>query len=70
MYRRCVGYVGANEIEAKARAINATAWKPPPDMVKLVCQQCGYWFAAPSPDTALCAGCAAPCVEAWDEPQG
>jgi hypothetical protein len=59
--------VGANEPEAKSRTINATAWEPPPGMVKALCQQCGYWFAAPGPDTPLRADCAAPPREAGED---
>jgi len=36
--------------DASARAINAQAWEPPPGMVKRLCPQCRYWFAA-SPHT-------------------
>jgi hypothetical protein len=28
-------------------AINAEPWEPLPDMVKMRCSQCRYWFAAP-----------------------
>ena len=40
--------------EPDARAINAEPWEPLPDMVKLRCQVCGYWFAAPAADTETC----------------
>jgi hypothetical protein len=60
VYRRRVGGAGANETEARARAVNATAWEPPPGMVKVICRQCGYRFSAPGPDTLFCADCAAP----------
>ena len=70
MYRKPLGKAGATEPKARARAINAMAWEPPPGMVKLLCQQCGYWFSAPGPDTPLCADCAAPPREADDQGLG
>ena len=43
--------------DAHARQINATPWKPMPGMVKLRCQVCSYWFAAPA-DAENCPDCA------------
>ena len=39
---------GLEHEEASARAVNAGPWEPPPGMVKLRCERCRYWFAAPS----------------------
>jgi hypothetical protein len=36
------------EVEAEARAINATGWEPPHGMVKRQCSWCRYVFAAPA----------------------
>jgi hypothetical protein len=44
--------------EPGARAVNAEPWEPLPGMVKLRCQVCGYWFAAPAADTENCPDCA------------
>jgi hypothetical protein len=38
----------AVELEAEARAINATDWQPLSGMVKKRCGQCRYWFAVPA----------------------
>ena len=51
----------AVELEAEARAINATDWEPPPGMVKKRCSQCCYWFAvlgAKAEATSRCPDCA------------
>lgn len=34
------------ELEAEARAINATDWEPLPGMGKRQCPECSYFFAA------------------------
>jgi hypothetical protein len=62
---------GTNAVEAEARAINATAWEPPPGMVKVLCQQCSYWFSASDHNMPFCADCAAPprLVDPGDERQ-
>jgi hypothetical protein len=45
--------------DASARAINAQAWEPPPGMVKRLCPQCRYWFAAsPHTNEEWCPDCA------------
>ena len=44
--------------EPDARAVNAEPWEPLPGMVKLRCQVCGYWFAAPAADAESCPDCA------------
>jgi hypothetical protein len=36
-----------DEVEAKARAINAERWEPMAGMVKRLCPQCHYFFASP-----------------------
>jgi hypothetical protein len=39
------------------RAINAKPWEPLPGMVKLQCQECSYWFAAPHRGVERCPDC-------------
>ena len=51
----------AAELEAEARAINATDWQPLRGMVKKQCSQCRYWFAVPMAEadaTSRCPDCA------------
>jgi hypothetical protein len=51
----------AAELEAEARAINATDWEPLSGMVKNRCSQCRYWFAVPIAEadaTSRCPDCA------------
>ena len=43
--------------EQAARAANAEPWEPLPWMVKLRCQACGYWFAAPDEGVERCPSC-------------
>jgi hypothetical protein len=50
------------ELEAEARAVNATAWEPLPGMAKKRCVRCSYWFAvslAEAEATSRCPDCAA-----------
>ena len=44
--------------DAVARQVNAAPWKPLPGMVKLRCQVCSYWFAAPAVGVETCPDCA------------
>jgi hypothetical protein len=47
----------ASELEAEARAINATDWAPLPGMVKRRCSQCRYWFAVPVDEAEMTSRC-------------
>jgi hypothetical protein len=42
-----------------ARVANAQTWEPLPDMVKLRCTGCQYWFAGRDPATERCPDCLA-----------
>jgi hypothetical protein len=44
-------------VDEKAREENAAPWEPPPGMLKLRCQRCGFWFAAPGKPALLCPDC-------------
>jgi hypothetical protein len=57
------GWRPAAELEAEARAINATDWRPLPGMVKRQCQRCRYWFAVKVEEadvTTCCPDCSRP----------
>jgi hypothetical protein len=45
-------------VDKQARAENEARWAPPPGMLKLRCQRCGFWFAAPEEPALLCPDCA------------
>jgi hypothetical protein len=45
-------------VDKQARAENEAPWKPAPDMVKLRCQRCRFWFAASEKPVLLCPDCA------------
>jgi hypothetical protein len=44
-------------VDKQARAENETPWEPPPGMLKLRCERCGFWFAAPEKPALLCPDC-------------
>jgi hypothetical protein len=45
-------------VDEKAREENEAPWAPPPGMVKLRCERCRFWFAAPGRPALLCPDCA------------
>jgi hypothetical protein len=45
------------ELEAEARAINATDWQPLRGMMKKQCSQCRYWFAVPIAEAEVTSRC-------------
>jgi hypothetical protein len=48
----------ATDEEVRARTINAEPWQPLPDMLKLRCAGCRYWFATRDPAAVRCPDCA------------